>query len=524
MKSFLYALLMACLVCGVCCTKESGDKTEEPTVEGKFRLQSMLQSNMVIQQNQPFRVWGNSKTGVKITAKASWDNKEYSTIAAQGGSWAIDIPVPAAPKDNAPQSITVSTTLQTETLTDLLIGEVWVLGGQSNMTFWMSQVVDAVAEIAAADYPEIRYYTVFNAAANEPQTDWRMVDVPDGYHAWRKVTPPTAGYQSAVGYFFGRMLHQKMGVPIGLINTATGGATAQSYAPREALMSDPDLKATFLDTSKPDMEMTVKPCGLYNNMVAPILPYSIKGVIWYQGEGNWGDYAIYPKLMKALMGQWREGFGHGKIPFHCVQIAPYSIDTHANLEDPSWFYLQIPSYFFIREAQGAIRDQEENSGMAVTLDVGNPVDIHPNNKKPVGERLARIALNMNYGYTDVECLGPRYKSHKVENGVVKISFDNAEGLMTSDNAAPRYFYVGPNNSQYKLYPTTAEIHGTEMWLTCPAIVKPATKAEEIVIRYACLMYPTTNVQNGDGLPMEQFRTDNWASNWNAPANVTYVLD
>lgn len=517
MKKRFFALIAVFALLGGCSSGEGGPGEEE--VEGTFTLHSFLQDGMVIQQNQPFRLWGRATAaGVKITAKASWDQAQYTCKASADGLWELAIPVPAAPSDNAPQSISVSTSLLKRSLRDLLIGEVWLLGGQSNMAFAMNQVLDAPTEIAAANYPNIRFFTVQPSNAANPIFDWR--DKTDPYGQWYSTSPATAGAQSAVGYYFGLMLHKELGVPIGLVNTSYGGATAQAYTPLEALTANRSLKENFVDpyTADPNMNVLVRPAELYNSMVYPLLPLSIRGVAWYQGEGNWGNHAIYPLLMKTLIAEWRRNFNLGPIPFYYVQIAPWGFDQNTSSQD--WFYTQGVhiGYAFLREAQALTREQVSGTGMAVTMDVGNPDDIHPTNKRPVGERLARLALNQTYGRSDVRCLGPRYNSLKVENGIVKVLLDHAEGLKTNDGQAPKYFYVASAAGAHRFYPAAAEIHGTEVWLTCPEVVNASTTAADVVVRYAFLLYPTTNLENGAGLPAEPFRTDDWPST----SDVGYV--
>ena len=196
-----------------------------------------------------------------------------------------------------------------------------------------------------------------------------------------------------MGYYFGRMLHKELGVPVGLVNTSYGGATAQAYTPIEALEGDSRLKANFVDPYKaiPDMNVLVRPAELYNSMVHPLLPLSARGVVWYQGEGNWGDYPIYPLLMKTLINGWRRNFAHSEMPFYYVQLAPWGFVQDTSSKE--WFYTQGEAigYAYMREAQALTREQVSHSGMAVTMDVGDPDDIHPTNKRPVGERLALLA-------------------------------------------------------------------------------------------------------------------------------------
>lgn len=513
MKKIFLAILMAGMVCGIACSSSSDDGgTSEPAVEGRFVLHSSLQSGMVLQQNRPFRLWGRSRAGVKITAAPSWTSQTYSTIVPEGGYWTLDVPVPAAPADNAPQSITVSTTLQSETLADLLIGEVWLLGGQSNMEFALAQAENAQTEIAEADYPEIRFYKAQPLTAATELYDWR--ERPEPFYRWYKTTPETAALHSAVGYYFGRMIHEKLGgVPVGLVNTSYGGATAQAFVPLNALEANATLKAVYVDPLKNHENPLVRPAEMYNAMIYPLLGLSVRGVCWYQGEGNWDTYTTYPELMSTLIRSWRRGFGVGDLPFYYVQINAWGFG--GPLDNMDFFYSNDPykvhsGYFYQREAQARTRDEVAHTGMAVTMDVGNPEDIHPIWKRPVGERLARLALHDTYGMTQIACLGPRYRSHTVENGVVKIAFDHAAGLRTNDSAAPKYFYVASKSgAPYVFHAATAEIHGEQIWLTCPEVVSATTTADEVAIRYAYLLYPVTNLENGEGLPAEPFRTDDW---------------
>ncbi|MEG0807018.1 MAG: sialate O-acetylesterase [Alistipes sp.] len=514
MKKCYFALLVICAFWVSCSSSSVEGEPPTPPVKGDFRLHAYLQNGMVIQQNQPLRLWGRGTPGIELTASGSWASTKVTCVASKEGLWEVALPVAAAPSDNAPQSITVASSQKTVSLSDLLIGEVWLLGGQSNMDFKMSQVLNHAAEIAAADHPQIRFFSMYPTDADRPEWEWRL-DRPQSYYTWRKCSPSSAADMSAVGYYFGQMLHRELGVPVGLINTSNGGATAQAYTPISALRDNPALKTTFVDSATPGMNPLQRPAALYNAMVAPILGASIRGVAWYQGEGNWGDYDIYPLLMKTLMTAWRQNFRCGTVPFYCVQIAPWAMGT--DVSQPAMFYAQQYPYFLLREAQTKIRNEVAATGMAVTMDVGDANDIHPINKRPVGERLARLALNQTYGRSEVKCLGPRYKSLKVEASVVKIAFDNAEGLMTRDAQAPVHFYVAAaTGAQHRFHATVATIHGSEVWLSCPEVVTATTTARDIQVRYAMLIAPTTNLQNGAGLPAEPFRTDTWSE------GVSYV--
>lgn len=518
MRNFFHFTILTLVFLFSCACDKEKNISEDPPLVGGFRLHSFFQDGMVLQQNMPFRIWGQSQPGIEISALVSWTDEIYTCTVPESGKWVLDIPVPAASAEARPQTITIKSGEREEILSDLLIGEVWLLGGQSNMTFWMSQVRDWQTEIAAADYPDaIRFYTVRPGESKEPLYEWPDLQDEGGiYYTWNKCTPETAASMSAVGYYFGRMLHEKLGVPVGLVNTAYGGATAQSFVPAEVLQGDAELKVNYFDKYKDDPNVLVRPSELYNHMVNPLTNLSVKGFVWYQGEGNWDNYSTYPHLMEKLIGAWRDRFGWGDRslkPFYYVQIAPYALGMDSS--DPDVFYIQEPyiGYAYMREAQSKTRDTVEGTDMAVTMDVGNPDDIHPVDKKPVGERLARLALNRSYGMEDIMCYGPRYAGHKVEDGVIKISFDYADGLRTSDGASPDFFYVASaeESDQHTFYKAEASIVGSEVWLTCPEVAGPEKDSEDVEIRYAFLICPDTNLENGERLPAEPFRTDSWVS-------------
>jgi len=498
--SFIIATAFVAICCG--CAKDPGEnpskeKLDETVIEG-FKMHTCLQDNMVLQRNRDFTFWGTATKGVKVFARPSWTDERYEGTAGADGIWKVSVPVPDAIKDNPAQSVKVYNGTDEYTLNNLLIGDVWILGGQSNMGISLSMSENGAAEIAAANQPLMRYYLCHQSGKNEPLFDWDSF--PTGGHQWVAVSPSNADWIGAIGYYFAKYIIEKTGVPVGLLNTSMGGASILSYIPKTLWDSDKEISDHFND---------IAAGRLHNSMVNPVMPYSCKGFLWYQGEADWTKFTYYPHAQVALMDYWRKNFNcPDKAPFYYAQLAPYAHSQ--DYETPSEFYKSgmYEGYPMMWEAQGSIRNLTTNTGMAVLMDVGDPTNIHPEKKQPVGERFARLALHNDYGMSDVECMGPVFKSKKLEDGVLKLSFDHADGLKTNDGKAPVHFYVAGNNPVYMA--ASAEIHGNEVWLTND-LIATAPSADLISVRYAFLYAAETNLENGSGLPAEPFRTDSWST-------------
>lgn len=469
----------------------------------EFAVSDIFGDNMVIQQNRELKIWGQGKTGDEVKVTVSWSSKTFTNKVDGRGQWRIRVNVPLASKFPNSQNIVVESGSFRRNITRILIGEVWICGGQSNMQMpvgpggGLSGVENYASVISEADsYSKIRMYTAELRTADTPQ--WNCTGT-----GWTVCSSSTCPSFSAVAYFFGKTLHNKLRVPIGLIVNPYGGATAQAYTPIKALDADPDLRARYTDPYRANPgaynPMTI-PGGLWNAMVYPFLNCSARGMIWYQGEGNWPDYDVYPALMRTLVREWREGFGvkASDFPHYYVQIAGYYFEKKEEERIRLW-----DVYSYIREAQAKIRRQVANSEMVTTMDVGDPDDIHPAKKREVGERLANIALNRDYGYGDIDYLGPRYKSHEINGGTVTVSFDYAEGLRTDNGAAPKLFYIAGEDKKFFL--ADAVIDGDKVVLTNSSVPQP------VAVRYAFISAPVTNLMNAYGLPAEPFRTDEWPS-------------
>lgn len=467
----------------------------ESIIEG-FRLHSFLQNNMVLQRDSDCTLWGTATQGVKVFAKPSWADHRYEGQAGSDGVWEVVIPVPPAIEGNPPQTIRVYNGTDEILLENLLIGDVWILGGQSNMAISLSQSENAQAEIAKADHPLMRYYQIDQSGSTNPVFDWKSVI---RGHKWLSVTPFNAGGVSAVGYYFAKEIIEKTGVPVGLINTSKGSAPIKPYIPESAFEADQVLVENFTNNES----------GVfYNSMLHPIERIACKGFLWYQGESDWLKWEYYDRAQLTLMESWRKAFDRDDAPFYYVQLTPYGNGKRWDYSNVFYESGQIEGYALMREAQADVRAMDSNTGMAVTMDVGDLDDIHPKKKAQVGERLARLALNRDYGKTDVEYMGPVYKSKSLDNGILKLRFDNAKGLRTNNNMPPVHFYVSAGDAIYSA--AAAQINGEEVWLKSE-LISSAVSAEELDVRYAFLYAAQTNLENGASLPAEPFRTDMWDS-------------
>ena len=480
------------------------------------KLPHVLSDHMVLQQEAPIPIWGTAQPGESVSVTLG--EQKATAAAAASGRWSVRLePL----KAGGPLEMTVSGK-NTLKVTDILVGEVWLASGQSNMVWWVKTSKDADKEIAAADHPSIRMFTVGNAVAGKP-----MSDVPG---QWQVCSSKTVPDFSAVAYFFGRELHKAMNVPVGLINSSWGGTPAESWASRAALLGNPALRimverwdkivadyqkarayyhtpvAVWIDDSiaaeNSGRRVTPAPktagddprlnpwraSGLYNAMIAPVIPFAIKGAIWYQGESNAARAYQYRTLFPAMIQDWRQAWGQGDFPFLFVQLANFATKAP---QDGTWAEL--------REAQTMTLSLEK-TGMAVAVDIGDPANIHPANKQEVGRRLALAAQAIAYG-KQVEWYGPMYDSMAIDGDQVRIKFGHAQGLRTQDGRPARELVIAGEDR--KFVEAQATIEGDTLVVSSPAVAKPAA------VRYGWNDCPTCTLINAAGLPASPFRTDDW---------------
>lgn len=469
-----------------------------------FRLATTLQSNMVVQQNKPLKVWGDAAPGTVIAIKADWLAAAYRDTVDKDGNWLTELPVPAAiPGDYTPHSITVSDGKQERLLSNILIGDVWLCSGQSNMDMqlkpflpWLLGVMHYEQEIANAQYPQIRLFDL--------QTNFAATPARDGEGNWSVCSPLTVPDYSAVAYFFARDIFLQRRVPVGLVVSSIGASTCQAWTSRDTLAGDRMLQQKYLypyDTSarsKEVLDATVtfdkvaRPTLLYNAMIYPLRHISLSGILWYQGESNRQEGDTYTRLLTAMVRNWRNLFNQGDLPFYYVQVAPYNWMEN----NPEAF-----EYARLREAQASLRSQLPATGMVVTMDIADPNDIHPRNKQDVAYRLARLALSNTYGVKGLVSVGPEYHSIDVVKDTIVVSFKaetTGSGLATNDGQAPRHFFVA--GSDKKFYPAEAVIKDNKVWLYSRQVKKP------VAVRYAFTNCPVTNLCNKEGFPAVPFRS------------------
>jgi sialate O-acetylesterase len=459
---------------------------------GSFTLGSPLQSNMVVQRDKPFVIWGQASPQQKITINVSWNLTTINAGTDDAGNWKVTVPASAA--NTSPQTITAKPDGGNAViLTNILIGDVWLCSGQSNMAMPVGAiapfngVLDYQTEIAAANYPLIRTLTIQSDYENTPANMFKSDP------NWNICSPENAGNLSAIAYFFARKLQTTLSVPVGIIVSAINGSYCQDWANKDAIANDPVLNSAY----------SGKNSTLYNGMISPLTNLAIKGFTWYQGENNQHDNpAYYAKLNGALIKGWRTQFKDDALPFYFVQLTPFAEDYNSTSPPGGNKTLDFLAKF--REGQANIISVP-GTGMAVTMDVGEEANHHPRNKKPVGERLALLALKNTYNQ-NVECYGPHYSSWLVNGNMVTISFSasTANGLNTINNQPlNQFFFVAGTDHVFRQ--GVASINGNKIVVVAPADTPLPVQA----VRYAFTNAPVTNLQNSAGLPAEPFRTDSW---------------
>ena len=455
-------------------------------------LPGIFSSDMVLQQNMDVPVWGFAPHGEKVTVSGSW-GESFEATADADWKWSGKIKTPAAVPGQAPKYTLTATGLKNSVVFEnVLIGDVWVCSGQSNMEFpmttnapWTLGVNNYESEIAAANYPSIRLFKVPRRASSIPATDCGG--------SWSECSPATVPTFSAVAYYFGKELYDdpKINIPIGLIQSAFGGSAAQAWTRQDVLAADAALNTKYLAPyllNPGSYSDEYKVSNLYNGMLAPIIPFGIRGSIWYQGESNKEDGDMYRKLCAAMLNGWRTDWKQGNFPFYYVQVAPYAMG------------IPEPVYAEFREVQFNMLS-ETNTGMAVTMDIGEINNIHPRNKLDVGKRLALCAKAKTYG-EDVIYSGPVYESASAEVGKMRIKFKVetiGTGLSTNNGSAPAHFTIAGSNMIF--YPATAEIIGNDVLVSSAQVPDPTT------VRYAFSNAVITNLMNSENLPAVPFRTD-----------------
>jgi sialate O-acetylesterase len=460
----------------------------------KVRLPHVFANDMVLQREMAIPVWGWASPGEKVTVKLN--DQEVSATANAAGKWNVKLPAMSA---GGPHQLLVSGE-NTITLTGVLIGEVWICSGQSNMEMGVGMCKNAQQEIAAANHPQIRLCVVPKAIAGTPQDDANAV--------WRVCSPSTItqgpwGGFSAAAYYFGRDLQQKLDVPVGVIETCWGGTRIEPWTPAGAFSHFPALKpiAAQVHNAHEQYARDVKahgatkavhplrnvqdPTVLYNAMIRPLVPFAIRGAIWYQGESNHVEGMLYLEKMKALIAGWRHVWGQGDFPFYYVQLAPFAYNENPPTKLPECWQAQLESL------------KIPNTGMAITTDIATVRDIHPPNKQDVGHRLALWALANTYGVKDLVYSGPLFKAAAVEDGKIRVTFEHVGGgLASRDGKDLSHFEVA--GADGKFVPAKAQIDGAAVVVASDKVAAPK------YVRFGWHQLAEPNLMNKEGLPASPF--------------------
>lgn len=440
---------------------------------------ALFTDNAVLQQKVKVPVWGTTGQADKVTVSIA--GQEVSATP-KDGRWRVDLAPLAA---GGPHTLTITQGSQKVELKNILVGEVWICGGQSNMQWTLKQSDGGSDAIAKSANDKIRLFTVPRKGSDKPETNV-VVPVqepgkPENTDSkWLVAGPQTTGDFSGVGYFFGRDLQKQLDVPVGLIASNVGGTAAEQWMSKESIESNADLK----DMSKPQGASM-----LYNSMIAPLAPYAIAGATWYQGESNAGRAFQYRKLLTAMIKNWRETFAQGDFPFLIVQIAPYQ----AIVNEPS-----DSVWAEIRDAQLNVSQNVPKTSLVVTTDVGDERDIHPRRKEPIGQRLALAARAVAYGQK-IEHTGPQFESLTMAGDKAVLHFTHlGGGLVAKDGPLTGFTIAGEDQ---KFSNATAKIEGDTVVVSSDKVATPVS------VRYGWAAYPVVNLWNKEGLPASPFRTD-----------------
>lgn len=491
----------------------------------QLRLPKVFSSHMVLQRERPVVIWGWAAPGADVSIDLA--SAQTSSKANDRGEWKATLPPVTKP---GPHTLVVKSQGQAAQFDDILVGEVWLCSGQSNMEMGIAACKDGPAEIQAADYPNIRLLLVPNR--------WTPQAENDQAGTWKVCTPKTIaedgwGGFSAAAYYFGRELHRKLGVPVGLIDATWGGTRIESWTPPQGFADIPALAADYERVQKGDpatplhqqrLEQTLAtteqwlasarkalvekslvppmpaypddlqpprdvqhPTALYNGMVHALCPFALRGAIWYQGESNSSEGMLYTERMKALIQGWRKIWGFSDLAFYFVQIAPYNYGGNPEIIGEFW------------EAQAAAQ-AIPGVGMAVINDIGDLKDIHPTKKQEVGRRLALMALARTYRQPNLVSSGPTFKSMAPENGRLRVRFDNIGGGLASRDGKPLSWFEIIDADEGGFVAAEATIDGDAVLLSSPSVKQP------VAMRFAWSMLAEPNLMNKEGLPAGAFRS------------------
>ena len=453
----------------------------------QIELSNLFSDNMVLQQESHVNIWGKAKKNQELIIYTSWSGKIIRTIVKDDGSWEVKIKTPSA---GGPYNIQVTCDGETKTINNVLIGEVWLASGQSNMEMTLSgnnrePVNGSLDAIANSNNTKIRFFNVKEKVSEE-----RIDDI-EG--EWLEANFKNTPNFSAVAYSFAKYLNQVLDIPFGIINSPKDGSVAEAWISPDVLKKITTNKELSYYAKQPHNNPSV----LFNGMINAIIPFTIKGVIWYQGEGNSGRYQNYMKLMNGLIKNWRDEWGLGDFPFYFVQLAPNGSLGQGN----------GTSQAFLREAQLRTMLSVENTGMAVTLDIGSTITNHPPEKLLIGKRLAYWALAKNYGFNGLPHSGPVYESMKVKNNKVYVNFKFAKNGVTSYGKPLSGFEIAGEDKIFYSADASIDPHWSAGWENRSVLtLSNKNVPNPLYIRYGWKNYIEGALYNVEGLPASSFRS------------------
>ncbi len=453
----------------------------------EIKLPAIFGNNMVLQQQTDVALWGIADVNATVEVITSWNDKIYGTKAADDGRFKLKI---TTPKAGGPYTVKI-TDGKALTLENVLIGEVWVCSGQSNMQMPMKgynnqPVLGAMDAVLESNNPNLRLFNVGMSFSITPQEDFKG--------KWDISNPETTHGYSATAYFFGRMLQKTLNVPVGLITASWGGTTIQPWMNDEACQEFEFYKTIKRDTPLPKLPAPKIPTTLFNAMINPMVGYGIRGAIWYQGESNKWEPEAYQRLLPAMIKGWRAKWEQGDFPFYYAQVAPHGKND------------VLPNGGFLREALLKATTTVPNVGMASTMDIGEQNVIHPANKEAIGKRLAYLALYQTYDTKGINPASPTFKSMTFQQDTAVIDFDNAPYGLTSYGKELSLFEIAGNDKVF--YPAKATIvrKGTENLI----MVKSDSVPQPVAVRYAFKNFVVGDLFGTNGMPVSSFRTEEWA--------------
>ena len=453
----------------------------------KITLPYFIGDNMVLQQNTLTPVWGKASPGSTVKVKTSWNNSVYTAKTSDDGKWKVSIKTTFA---GGPYVLSfIEGDKMQEIISNVYLGEVWLLGGQSNMEIPMKgyrdQPIDgSTFEILKSSNRNIHWFKV-NRSSSTVKLDTVKNSI------WEVAAPENTGELSATGWFFAKFLSEHLNVPIGLLVCNYGGSTVEAWMRPELLTEYNDYEIPGPGGKIPVPNRT--PTTLFNGMLNPIIGYGMRGCIWYQGESNYIWPERYMKLFPSMVNDWRELWGQGEFPFFYAQIAPYE---YRILKESNYV-----NSAYMRDAQRRIEPLIKNSGMIVLLDAGDSTFIHPRDKKKVGERFAMLALEKTYDVKTVGMQSPRYKSMEIKGNEIELSFEEVPMGLSTFGKELVDFEIAGNDKVFKQ--AKARISSAKVIVTAPEGMSP------VAVRYGFRDYVTGNLKGVNGMPVSTFRTDNW---------------